>query len=129
MTPTLETFAIIQLQTRTGKIAKSVRLIGIDIKSRTAVGGFRECLVNPENRADPSFELRGDALQRHEENGQRAQQQMKPLSLPLEPTEIPPVQAHEPPGIIVGYAVLSYREHDENDQTKVLDKCRSAARR
>jgi hypothetical protein len=67
MTPTMEVFALLQFNFNGRPVVRMVRLIGIDAASRGAVGGFSEHLLDAQNRAAPSFELRGEARTRFDE--------------------------------------------------------------
>src|SRR4051794_38800230 len=78
MTPALEVFALLQFpvhtRTREAVLTKTIKLIGVDPESRTAVGGFKEYLYNLDFRdrsnphlepvALPSFDLSKEALER-----------------------------------------------------------------
>src|SRR5262245_12471922 len=68
ITPTIETFAILQFRYRGAVVAKPVRLIGVDPQGRAEVGGFAEYLVRQKDAPRPSFDLTPEALQRHEWN-------------------------------------------------------------
>ena len=68
ITPTIETFAILQFRYRGTVVAKPVRLIGIDPDGRAAVGGFSEFLIRQKDARHPTFDLTPDALQHHEWN-------------------------------------------------------------
>ncbi len=117
MAPTIEIIAMLQYALPgTGETAtRPVHLLGVDPESRTAIGGFAEFLVDPNNRARPSFELPAFMKQRLQGRRrwvQRKQQEEQPL--PLDPNEPPPPLP--PPsdpipdhGIIVGYTIASYR--------------------
>src|SRR5687767_9498095 len=67
MTYSMEVFAILQFYYPNGERAtKTVRLIGIDEKSRGEIGEFNEHLVIQKGNARPSFELPEDLRQRME---------------------------------------------------------------
>ncbi len=68
ISPTIEVFSILQFNFRGQTMTKPVRLIGIDPRSRAAVGGFSEYLVRQKGEPAPSFELTPEALKRHERN-------------------------------------------------------------
>ena len=129
MTPTVELFAILQYQyPGNGEIAtRHVRLVGVDPAGRAAVGGFAEHLQRPENRANPSFELtpeiREQLRQRREwEQMIRRQEQPPPAPGPGEPPPPDPTPASEPedPGIILGYAIASFRDPRSKSDVLVL---------
>src|SRR5260370_12946956 len=67
MTSTLEIFAMLQFRIPfNGEMAlRPVHLIGIDPEERAKMPGFTEFLMDAENRIHPSFELRGDAMNRY----------------------------------------------------------------
>src|ERR1700686_320147 len=54
MAITLETFAMVQYRNHNNEIAtRPVKVMGVELKSRTAVGGFNEHLVRQKNLAEP----------------------------------------------------------------------------
>jgi lipoprotein-releasing system permease protein len=64
MTPTMEVFAMFQFKVASGEsVTRAVRLIGIDMESRIALGGFKEHLEFQENASVPSFEPSAQAKQ------------------------------------------------------------------
>ncbi len=129
MTATMEVVALLQFEVNGETILKPVKLIGVDAKDRSRLGGYAEYLQNPQDREDPSFELRGEALKRWQ--FEQAQEQMlnpEPL-VPIRPGNgLPPPAPPEPSpvkpiGIVVGYAIAHVRlpEGDENGRP-VLDE-------
>lgn len=122
MSPMIEVGAIIRFDYRGQPIMKQVKLIGIDPKERNKLGGFSQYLLDPANRADPSFELRGPARARYEVNQARLDAQLaqaeaeakKHLNSLLPdgppPPEPPTPTPEAPQGVIVGIAIASYRE-------------------
>ena len=66
ISPTVEVFAILQFTFNNQTMTKPVRLIGVDPKSRTDVGGFSEYLVRQNGVAKPSFDLTPEALKQHD---------------------------------------------------------------
>ena len=129
MTATMEVFAMLQFEINGETILKPVRLLGVDAKSRARLGGFAEYLTNEDNRADPSFKLRGEGLERW----QRAQEREKLFELPPPPPmarddrlppPVPPVPSEfKPKGIIIGYALAHIRvaELDEAGNPVIRD--------
>jgi lipoprotein-releasing system permease protein len=130
VTPTIETFAILQFRYRGTVIAKPVRLIGIDPQSRADVGGFAEYLVRQKGSATPSFELTAEAIQRHEWNRKQFEFHNATLLQPVktiidDPNSVPPPNMEidkgipEPKlyGVIVGYAIAHFRYRDDKGQT------------
>src|SRR5436853_376130 len=53
MTPTLETFALLQIKVNGETIPRYVRVIGIDRKSRARMGGFSEYLEFQKDSLEP----------------------------------------------------------------------------
>jgi lipoprotein-releasing system permease protein len=127
MTATMEVFAMLQFEINGETILKPVRLIAVDAKSRARLGGFAEYLQNEQDRADPSFELRGEALKRWQ-LAQAREQWLNPEPPPAPrndglPAPAPPEPSEfKPHGIVVGYAIAHVRvpKVDENGNP-VLD--------
>jgi lipoprotein-releasing system permease protein len=129
MTATMEVFAMFQTEIGGATVLKPVRLIGVDARGRARLGGFAEYLTDEENRANPSFELRGEGLKHWQENQEREQwlkpSQSRPLTgdfgVPLPPPPVP--DEVKPKGIIIGYALAHVRvpELDENGQPVIRD--------
>lgn len=114
MAPTLEIFAMIQFtyQDRQVPVARPIRLIGIDVESRSRVGGFAEFLLLNKNKA--SFELTPEAKRRHQENNRlRPRLEVEtPVPAPGDdkpPPEPPPSREFVPENAIVGYAIAHQR--------------------
>lgn len=114
MTPTIETLGLILINYNGQRMPpRPVRLIGIDPKSRSQIGGFAEHLLDPRNRENPSFNLSPEAKQYHD-------LRYPPLvfSLPAAPSapgeppppDPPPSRVKEPAGVILGNAIASYRD-------------------
>jgi lipoprotein-releasing system permease protein len=117
MTATIETLGLIQMTYRGEAMPpRAIRLIGIDPKSRTAVGGFAEYLMNPHNRSAPSFELQSEARAWHEARYPAVQ----PEPLPIErgkpgdppPPWQPPAEVKKPAGVFLGYSIAHFRRKD-----------------
>jgi len=130
MTQTMEVFAMLQFEIGGETVLKPIKLIGVDPKARARLGGFSEYLVNPANRQDPSFELRGEALQAWEQNQERERLLNPPEPFGIQRREdgLPPPAPPEPSefkprGIMVGYAIAHIRipEVDENGQPVMKD--------
>lgn len=133
ITPTIETFAILQFRYNGTVVAKPVRLIGVDPEGRAQVGGFSEYLVRQKDAPKPNFELTPDALQRHEWNVRQYRRENgnvvpppkeKPLIPPLpgglpEPDMQIDVGVPKPKlyGVIPGYSLAHFRYKDKNGQT------------
>jgi lipoprotein-releasing system permease protein len=65
MTPAIETLAILTYKPKgyANALTRPVQIVGIDPKGRCEVGDFASHLVNKANQAQPSFDLREDALE------------------------------------------------------------------
>jgi lipoprotein-releasing system permease protein len=115
MTPTMEIFAMLHFDVGGETVLKPVRLIGIDPKGRARLGGFAEYLVDEENRADPSFELRGEARERWLRLHHKPEVSVLPVG--AGDGKPPPVPAQPtlflPKGIILGYAVAHIRDRTQ----------------
>ena len=128
MAPTLEIFAMLQYnyQSFSGSpIARPIRLIGIDPKSRSQVGGFSEHLLRTKD--NPTFALSPEVLKRQRDlHRGEAGFHLAPPEPPLDlaplgekpPPEPPPSKEFVPEGVIVGYSLAHYR----NKRTK-LEEC------
>jgi lipoprotein-releasing system permease protein len=129
MTATMEVFAMFQTELGGTTVLKPVRLIGVDAKSRARLGGFAEFLADKDDRANPSFELRGEGLERWRQNQEREKWLEPPPSRPVMgdfgvPLPPPPLADEvKPNGIIVGYALAHVRvpELDDNGQPVIRD--------
>jgi lipoprotein-releasing system permease protein len=133
ITPTIETFAILQFRYRGTVVAKPVRLIGIDPQGRSRVGGFTEYLVRQHGSPNPSFDPTPEALKRHEENVRRFELlngPNVPAPKPQPKFPIPDPGAVPPPdlagmtdgmpkptlhGVILGYGIAHFRYKDGSD--------------
>jgi len=126
MTPTIEIFAMMQFRVgwQNDVVTKTVRLLGIDPKGRSAIGGFSEFLLDPARQKDPSFDLTQQMLHRVEYL-RRLNAMKQPVEL-LDPNEPPSPDAppSSPPkdyGIIVGYAIASFRAQTNDPNTPTKD--------
>lgn len=134
VSPTVEVMALLQYRVgATGDLAtRPVRLIGVDPKSRAALGGFSEFLVGQKDAAVPTFELTAEMQRRIDFGRRRARsfaaldQVEPPPAQPLRPGQIPPPEVPRfdemPPdvravvedddkdrGAIVGHAIAFVR--------------------
>jgi lipoprotein-releasing system permease protein len=128
MTPTLEVFALLQFPVRTpyreAVVTKTIKLIGVDPKSRTEVGGFSEYLYDV-NFHDPyhpqlvhtaaTFALTKDARDRF--NSRRLPPQPEPAPDPaVANLDVPPVAdwkdrpTRDITGAFVGHALAAFRD-------------------
>jgi lipoprotein-releasing system permease protein len=112
MTPAIEVLGLIKMDYEGVPMApRAVHLIGIDPKGRTQVGGFAEYLVDPANRQNPSFELRGGAKGWHD--FKYPDIPLKHIPLNLKPGEQAPwqpeIETKVPAGIFLGYSIAHFR--------------------
>ncbi|MFM7148960.1 MAG: FtsX-like permease family protein, partial [Gemmataceae bacterium] len=126
MAPTLEIFAMLQFAYHDNPLARPIKLIGVDMETRSKVGGFAEFLVI--NRDRGSFELSPEAKRNHEMHN-RARPGLH-LAAPSGPGEVPPPDLGEKPPpeappttefvperAIVGYAISHYRKKESEEDT------------
>jgi lipoprotein-releasing system permease protein len=129
ITPTLEIFAMLQLRWPNGETnTRTVKLIGIDPRTRETVGGWKDYLVGPVFERDPldphsdimhakhreekHFDLPPAVVKHYE---LLHQLQFHPQPVPEEPDQPPPPtpppsRVKVPSGIIVGHLIASFRE-------------------
>jgi lipoprotein-releasing system permease protein len=107
--------------------SRPVKLIGVEPRSRTNLGGFREHLVLQKKKPNVSFALPDDVRKKYEERQRifldRLEMEEKRNALPLRPDEPPPVmppprQIAAPHGVIVGNLIASFRKEDEKGQMR-----------
>lgn len=124
MSPTLEIFSMIQFEVQGETITRPVHLIGIDPEGRARLGGFSQHLLRQKDNPRPTFEP--DA-----ETKKFLLQNQHPMPVKIAPNEIrrpdqppppdpPPSRIKIPEGIILGYAIASYR--DPNASVESTDK-------
>jgi lipoprotein-releasing system permease protein len=137
MTGTLEVFAMLQFRLPNGQMMmRPVRLIGVDPKSRSAVGGFKEHLLHQKKKAEPSFAVPAEARRRLQQEEiwhhlgawDEYQRQLKefndkqkkgePAQPPVGP---PPSEVRIPKGIIVGNAIASFRKKEATAKSPCKD--------
>ena len=113
MAPTMEVFAMLQYR----GVTRPVHLVGVDPKSRSQIGGFKEHLLRMKDAAEPSFELppadrirfekeaqwKARQAAEQEERERRAKTNPNGPQLPRWPEDPPPVQV--PKGIILGQLI------------------------
>jgi lipoprotein-releasing system permease protein len=124
MAVTLEAFAMIQFRHRNGEIAtRPVRVIGVDPKQRSLVGGFKENLFYQHNSPNPSFDIPEEVRLRHERQEwalklerDREQNKFNPDGIPP-PTPVP-FMPRIPKGAIVGHLIAHFNTRDEHGQVK-----------
>jgi len=126
MAPTMEVLAMLQYDSGGETFLKPARLEGVNA-DRARLGGFAEYLLDPDNRARPSFELRGEALKAWQFN--EAQQRfLNPEPMVrinrggLPPPAPPEPDEYRPKGIMVGYALAHARVQDVDDDGNPLFK-------
>lgn len=126
MAPTLEIFAMLQFSYGSSDVARPVKLIGIDVESRSRVGGYAEFLALNKNQA--RFELSPEA-KRHNESINRFKPGLQ-LQPPMQfetvdgkpPPEPPPSRPFVPECAVVGYAISYFRD-DKPDAKGNFDRC------
>jgi lipoprotein-releasing system permease protein len=117
MTATMEVFAMLQLRLPSGEMmTRAVRLLGIDTRGRTDVGGFSEHLVRQKDSPNPTFEPSAEALEQYYRRNVYARP-LQPLPVGPEdpgqpPPAPPPSQTKVPRGAIVGNLIANYRDKD-----------------
>ncbi len=113
MTPTVEIFAMLQFKLNGTPIMKPVRLVGVDPEGRSALGGFKEHLLNAANQQHPSFDLRDDGLANYVERHPVPLPHLQPIfdENGLPPPDPPPSKpVAVPMGAFVGYAIAHVRD-------------------
>lgn len=125
ITPTIDTFAVLQFRDRGAVVAKPVKLVGIEPSGRAKVGGFAEYLIRQKDAPNPSFDLTPEALQRHEWNTVQHAREVGP-AVPVPQLPVPDPNAPPPPdmqlnvgierpklsGVILGYGLAHVRYKD-----------------
>jgi lipoprotein-releasing system permease protein len=120
MTPTIEVFGIVTYEVvANGKLEQvvvPVRVVGIDPKGRSEVGGFSQYLQQASRRTTPSFDLDPKATKLWERSTRRAPNPGAPMPLPGDPPPIgdPPADPIKPVGTIPGFGITHYRFTDPN---------------
>jgi lipoprotein-releasing system permease protein len=121
MTPVIEVVGLLQT-TYHGELQppRIVRLIGVDPRGRTQIGGFAEYLTDPRNQGEPSFELRSEARLYHDTHYLPAVPMEIPLNRPAlgqppPPTE-PPPEPKNLAGIFLGWSIGHYRKPAEGGE-------------
>jgi lipoprotein-releasing system permease protein len=125
MAPTLEIFAMLQFSYGNSDMARPVKLIGIDVESRSKVGGFAEFLVL--NKHDAKFELSPEAKRYNEaRNRSRLALQGRPAEFEAAddkpPPEPPPSRQFVPECAVIGYALSHFRD-EKPDAEGNFDRC------
>ncbi|HSQ57116.1 MAG TPA: FtsX-like permease family protein, partial [Gemmata sp.] len=132
ISPTIEVFAILQFDFQGQTLTKPVKVIGVDPKSRSAVGGFREYLERQSHSSEVNFELTPEAKKRHEMN-LRALMPRNDLIVPNMPPKplVQPLDAIPEPdsdamkggmpetklyGAIPGFTIAHFRYRNEYGQ-------------
>ena len=125
MTPTMEVFAMFQYYWPDGqRVTRAVRLVGVDLKTRGMVGGFKEHVVERTGKhVEASFVIPEEARKRYEVRHQFHLLMQQQQDMPLDPDEPPPPapvpsQLKLPTGIIVGNLLASYRQKNDKGEPK-----------
>jgi lipoprotein-releasing system permease protein len=114
MTATIETLGLIRFNYGGRELPpRTVRLVGVDARSRARIGGFAEHLWSARNQQNPSFELSPEAQRWHEQHyaAPAPLPEFNPPPAPgvLPRPEIPPLEIEPPAGIFLGYALGHFR--------------------
>jgi lipoprotein-releasing system permease protein len=116
MTPTMEVFAMLQYHLADGRpVMRPTKVVGVDLTTRDAIGGFKEHLKLQCKAAHPQFavseavRLRAQTQQellrlRHEQELLRNAQPGDPP-----PPTLPKLEVAVPHGAIVGNLIATYR--------------------
>jgi lipoprotein-releasing system permease protein len=126
VTPTVEAVAMISFEfsprhdqgfdflVERQKVTRPVHLVGVDPKGRAKITGFAEFLTDPDRKIDPNFDLDPVAKKRFEDHHLLPHE--LPQALPegwppgVPPPEQTPVTQRDVKGIIVGFALASYKD-------------------
>ena len=121
MSPVMEIFAMLQYTLPDGRpVTRPVHVIGIDAKSRTELGGFREHLRLQKDSAQPGFDI-PEAARKAFENREKflrmiqeeeERRFLKPGDPP--PPMQPPQIMHLPHGAILGNLIATFRRPDKD---------------
>jgi lipoprotein-releasing system permease protein len=129
MAPTIETIAMVRYRYPNGEQAvRPVKIIGCDPASMNKVGGFSQYLTQPARRENPNFDLDEGGLVNFSRMYPKVPQKpdfpkINPLA-DLEKDDLPPVpppmeeEEIQLPGIVVGYAMASWRDTDDQGNVK-----------
>src|SRR5437764_1241994 len=129
MSPTMEVYAMLQYHLHDGRpVTKPVRVVGIDLKTRDGLGGFKEHLKLQKGSAEPSFEIPAWARARFQnrDNLLRMLQQQE-IERNQKPGEPPPptpmvVEPKIPHGAIVGNLIATFRQQKFDEEGKPVLK-------
>jgi lipoprotein-releasing system permease protein len=115
--PTIEVFGMLHFKYPSGEpVTRTVNLIGVEPKSRAAIGGFSEFLTQPERRANPSFDLTEGTRVRFEALNPMVEVRTPPQD-PLLDNGLPapdptPETARQVKGVILGWAIANAQDKD-----------------
>jgi lipoprotein-releasing system permease protein len=117
MAPTIETVAMIQYRFPNGENdIRPVKIIGCNPKQLSAVGGLNQYFLDPKRQADPSFKITHEARSRFDFLYPEEKQPILPnyarVNEDLPPIDKPEMKPRDPQGIIVGYAMATFRDTD-----------------
>jgi lipoprotein-releasing system permease protein len=122
MSPTVEIFAMLQCTLNDGRpVSRPVHVVGIDLKTRDSVGGFREHLKLQKDSANPSFDIPQAARIQAQNNDEllHVRQQIE-MQRHVQPGDPPPpdppiVKPRLPHGAIVGNLMATNRILEKKD--------------
>jgi lipoprotein-releasing system permease protein len=127
ITATVECPAMLQFRWPNGEMmTRMVKVVGIEPKSKSEVGGYKEFLTNEEYKRDPSFHIPKDIEERFRLNQEVMNFQMRQEipQLPVNPDERPPLAPTPlvttlPHGCIIGFQMGHIRRvNRETMETK-----------
>ncbi len=118
MSPIIEVLGMVQMSYHGEMMApRAVRIIGVDVKTRTQTGGFAQYLTDQRNREKPQFEPRPDVLAKHAERYPPLPETPSLLSIPqIGGTPLPSFpepQLDKTPstsGAFVGWSICNIRK-------------------
>ncbi len=131
MSPTMEVFAMLQYHLADGRpVTRPVRIVGVDLKTRDSIGGFKEHLKLQKDSANPGFEIPAWARlawENHEQLNRLRQEQEWLKNAPatpdgLPPPAPPPFRPKMPHGAIVGNLIATFRNPEVKDGKQVFQE-------
>jgi lipoprotein-releasing system permease protein len=124
MAASMEVFAMLQYRwPNGGMVTRPVKLIGVDPKERSQIPGFKEHIVDPHERPEPTFELTDEQRKSFEDHERWLLSLEQQPELPRDPSQPPdpmrpPSPIKIPQGTIVGNLIASYRKTGKGPDAK-----------
>lgn len=121
MAAMMEVFALLKFDYPSGEsTTRVVHLVGVDAKDRGAIGGFKEFLVDKNNRVEPSFAVPEDFRKLFEVRDNALFWPERVQKMPVNPDEPPgpvppPSEIKIPRGVILGNLIASVRRPDPDN--------------